>query len=123
MVDPGEFVQVYIQCKITIYFQFSTEAYIVLYAMTHRDMPEVTDIPSGFPVNGRKEEKLSWLKVLAMEIVNFCERPFPKADVQAARTIIKDPLLARTNEPGPTEEDPLSFCTCHQGIANIYIYI
>ena len=87
---------------------------MVLLAMSRRNMENIADTPSGFPLNGKKEDKLAWLHALSLEILDFCNKPLPKADIQVASRIIKDPLHARTLSV-PGEEDPLAFCICAAG--------
>ena len=89
--------------------------------MIRRNMESRKDVPQGFPIDGTSKDKLAWLRVLALEILDFCRKPFPKAHVEVAKRVLKDPLLARTLEGD--EEDQVSFCSCATGNVPLYIHL
>ena len=81
--------------------------------MKTTEMESIQDMPPGFPAEGSKEDKLQWLRRLAVEIVDFCYQAFPISDLKVARKVLEDPLHARRQEPS---DDPLAYCTCGEGM-------
>lgn len=88
-------------------FQFATDAYIVLYAMTILGMSTVSDVPESFPLHGSQDKQKQWLRRVSERVVDFVWLAPEREDV---RTVAEGMKLG-----DGTNAEPFPFCFCGEG--------
>ncbi|XP_038047575.1 uncharacterized protein LOC119721568 [Patiria miniata] len=86
--------------------EFTTEAYVTMFAKTILNLDTISDVPANFPSTGRMEEKVEYLRRLAEQIVDFCWLAPKKEDIRKVNASAKSSAIF--------PEESYGFCCCDE---------
>ena len=94
----------------TVMFQFTTEGYVLLAALSVWGSPGLAHVPDTFPERGTTKQQLSWLHRVSQRIVSASWLgPLPE-DIEAAAKAYRDPDRVTSDV-----DENMGYCTCGEG--------